>query len=177
MGDEHPDTARMYCQLGALCERLGESNTARTDLERSLTIRRKQFGEQHPDTAQSYTALGILAEDLADYAAAHAYFEHAIPIYRKTFGEVSGVTAQDYLNLRGLYELVRQYGTARTYYQRALDINAKCLVTNTPARLLRMAVWGACADSPMTLRRLVKTTNARVEHPPQGIWGRAAGGR
>ena len=58
-GEEHPDTAQSYVNLGVTQHALGNfSSTLQSDLG-ALDIRVKLFGDEHPDTAQSYFNFGL----------------------------------------------------------------------------------------------------------------------
>ena len=56
-GEEHPDTAQSYFNLGVTQYALGNFSSALQSDQRTLDIRVKLFGEGHPDTAQSYFSL------------------------------------------------------------------------------------------------------------------------
>ena len=67
-GEEHPDTAQSYLNLGVTQHALGNFSSALQSKQRSLDIRVKLFGEEHPDTAQSYLKLGVTQHALGSFS-------------------------------------------------------------------------------------------------------------
>ena len=54
LGEEHPDTAKSYFNLGITQHASGDFLSALQSKQRALEIRVKFFGEEHPDTSRSY---------------------------------------------------------------------------------------------------------------------------
>ena len=52
-GEENPDTAQIYSNLGVTQHAIGNFSSALQSQQRPLDIRVKLLGEEHPDTAQS----------------------------------------------------------------------------------------------------------------------------
>jgi len=50
LGEQHPDTARSYNNLGRLLQAMGDYTTAQPYLERALAIYEKSLGSIHPST-------------------------------------------------------------------------------------------------------------------------------
>ena len=59
-GEEHPDTAKSYFNLGVTQHALGNFLSALQSKQRALDIRVKLFKEEHPDTAKSYFSSSLL---------------------------------------------------------------------------------------------------------------------
>ena len=67
-GEEHPDTAQSYFNLGVTQHALGNLSSALQSKQRALDIRVKLFGEEHPDTAQSYLNLAETKHALGNFS-------------------------------------------------------------------------------------------------------------
>ena len=60
LGEEHPDTATSYNNIGSIYNNMGDNKKALEYYELSLNIRKKILGEEHPDTATSYNNIGLI---------------------------------------------------------------------------------------------------------------------
>ena len=67
LGEEHPDTAESYFNLGVTQHALGNLSSALQSKQRALDIRVKLFGEDHPHTAECYFSLGETRIALDDF--------------------------------------------------------------------------------------------------------------
>jgi tetratricopeptide (TPR) repeat protein len=67
LGEEHPDTAKSFKNLGLVYRWLGDYAHAKKYHERALVIRLKALGEYHADTAASLNDLGAVYGKLGDY--------------------------------------------------------------------------------------------------------------
>jgi tetratricopeptide (TPR) repeat protein len=59
LGEEHPDIATYYSNLGIAYAGKGEYDKAISYYEKALAIGKKFLGEEHPDIATYYSNLGI----------------------------------------------------------------------------------------------------------------------
>ena len=57
-GDNHPDAAASYNNLGIVYIDLGNKSFALKYHEKALQIKNKIYGDNHPDVAGSYNNLG-----------------------------------------------------------------------------------------------------------------------
>ena len=57
-GDEHPDTANSYHNIGEIQYKMKDYVSALQSHQQSLNIRLKLHGDEHPDTASSYYEIG-----------------------------------------------------------------------------------------------------------------------
>ncbi|MCB1066423.1 MAG: tetratricopeptide repeat-containing protein, partial [Verrucomicrobiae bacterium] len=78
LGEEHPDTAVTYGNLGSTYDSLGNHAKALELTQRSLDIRRSVLGEEHPDTALAYGNLGSTYYSLGKY-------DKALELEQKSF--------------------------------------------------------------------------------------------
>jgi tetratricopeptide (TPR) repeat protein len=65
-GEDHPDTAMCYNNLGMVAQEIEDNNDAAHMHEKALSIREKVLGTNHPDTAQSYNNLGLAMHSKGD---------------------------------------------------------------------------------------------------------------
>ena len=79
-GEEHPDTAQSYVNLGVTQHALGNFSSALQSDQDALDIRVKLFGEEHPDTAQSYFNLGVTQHALGNFLSALQSDQRALDI-------------------------------------------------------------------------------------------------
>jgi len=71
LGENHPDTAASYGNLGRLYGKTGEYEKAKEYYLKVLQIRKDVLGENHPDTAASYNNLGHLYDNSGEYEKAN----------------------------------------------------------------------------------------------------------
>ena len=131
-GEEHPDTAISYNNLGGVYEVQGDYTKAKNYYQKALKIRENLLGEEHPDTAISYNNLGSLYHEQGDYTQAEEYYQKALKITENLLGEEHPNTATSYNNLGGLYYTQRDYTKAKKYLQKAYQIFQNKLGQNHP---------------------------------------------
>ena len=78
LGDEHPDTARSYNNLGMNLHAQGKYAEAEPLVRRALAIWQKVRGEEHPDTAASYHNLALNLDAQGKYAEAEPVARAAV---------------------------------------------------------------------------------------------------
>ena len=60
LGDEHPDTAQSFNNVGLVLHSIGDYSVARPYFKKSLAIYKKTFGMNHPNTKRVVSNLDIL---------------------------------------------------------------------------------------------------------------------
>ena len=124
-GEEHPDTAQSYVNLGVTQNALGNFSSALESKQRALDIRVKLYGEEHPDTAQSYVNLGVTQHALGNFSSALQSDQRALDIRVKLFGEEHPDTAESYFSIGVTQHALGNFSSALQSDQRALDIRVK----------------------------------------------------
>ncbi|HRI28663.1 MAG TPA: tetratricopeptide repeat protein [Chitinophagales bacterium] len=119
-GEQHPDTANSYHNLGLCFYSKGEYEQAIHYYQLSLHIRLATLGEQHPETAKSYNNLGNLHFSKGNYNQTISLYKKALDIRLTTIGEQHSDTANNYNNLGSCYYAKGDYDQAITYQQKAL---------------------------------------------------------
>lgn len=86
LGEEHPETALSYNNLGICYEQQGNIVQALEYHKKALASRKITLGSEHPDTAQSYNNIGVIFCDQDDYQKALDYYYKALAIWEKVLG-------------------------------------------------------------------------------------------
>ena len=124
-GEEHPEIADSYYELGAAQHLLEDYTSATESASRALAIRLKLFGEEHLKTADSYHLLGITQHALEDYTSAAESASRALAMRLELFGEEHSDTADSYHLLGVTQHELQDYTSASESTKRALAIRLK----------------------------------------------------
>ena len=133
LGEEHPDTADSYNNIGMLLRDLGDFSGCRAHLERALALRLKLLGESHADTADTISELGVLCWTERKNEEAVAHFMRALAICEDVLGMDHPATAEVANNLGVLYkEGLDDPARARPYLEQALRVRRATLGEQHP---------------------------------------------
>lgn len=132
LGENHPDTATSYNNLGSSYWELGRREKSLEYQEKALEIREKTLGDNHPDTATSYNNVGRIYEDFGDNKEGLKYLEKALEIRKNVFGENHPETAASYNNVGRNYKNQGDLKKGLEYQKKALDIRGRVLGDNNP---------------------------------------------
>ncbi|MFK5975819.1 MAG: tetratricopeptide repeat protein [Sulfurovum sp.] len=133
LGEEHPDTARVYNNLASLYYSMGEYKKAEPLYLKSLEIKERLLGEEHPDTASSYNNLAGLYNSMGEYKKAEPLYLKALEIWKRLLGEEHPDTALSYNNLGLLYYSMGEYKKAEPLYLKSLEIDKRLLGEEHPS--------------------------------------------
>ncbi|WP_166158550.1 tetratricopeptide repeat protein [Neochlamydia sp. AcF84] len=149
-GENHPNVARDYNNLGQIYQAQGNLNKAADYNHKALAIDLKLFGENHPNVAICYNNLGQIYQAQGNLDKAAEYSNKALAIDLKLFGENHPNVARDYNNLGAIYQaqgnldrtvehsnkalvIARgNLGKAEEYSSKALAIDLKFFGENHP---------------------------------------------
>ena len=131
-GENHPDTATSYDNIGCAYDSKGDYDTALEYYNKALAIRQQVLGENHSDTATSYNNIGVVYANKGDYDTALEYDNKALAIKKQVLGENHPDTATSYNNIGGVYHHKGDYDAALENYNKALDIQKQVLGENHP---------------------------------------------
>lgn len=98
LGEEHPDTATSWSNVGGAYGALGRYGKALEYSQRALEIRCRVLGEEHPATATSWSNVGRAYADLRQYSKALEYAQRALEIRRHVLGGMHPDTLRSILN-------------------------------------------------------------------------------
>jgi tetratricopeptide (TPR) repeat protein len=127
LGEDHPETALSYNDLGAIVGEQGKYAEAEGLSRRALEIRQKVLSEAHPDTAQSYNNLAMVLHYQGRYAEAEAVHRRALAIRQVVLGEDHRSTAISYNNVALSLHYQGKFAAAEVLNGRALAIRLKVL--------------------------------------------------
>ena len=131
-GENHPEVAIGYSNMGSVYEEQGEYEKAKGLYEKSLRIRERVLGEDHPDTARSYSKMGSVYEEQGEYEKAKGLYEKSLRIRERMLGEDHPDTARSYSDLAGVYKKQGEYEKAKGLYEKSLRIHERVLGEGHP---------------------------------------------
>ncbi len=131
-GENHPEVAIGYSNMGSVYEEQGEYEKAKGLYEKSLRIRERVLGEGHPDTARSYSKMGSVYEEQGEYEKAKGLYEKSLRIRERMLGEDHPDTARSYSALAGVYKKQGEYEKAKGLYEKSLRIHERVLGEGHP---------------------------------------------
>ncbi len=121
-GENHPDVATSYNNMGLVYDAQGDYAKALEYHNKALKIRLATFGENHPDVATSYNNMGLVYYSQGDYAKALEYYNKALKIWLAIFGENHPNVATSYNNMGMVYYAQGNYAKTLKYHNKALEI-------------------------------------------------------
>ena len=131
-GENHPEVAIGYSNMGSVYEEQGEYEKAKGLYEKSLRIRERMLGEDHPDTASSYSKMGSVYEEQGEYEKAKGLYEKSLRIRERMLGEDHPDTASSYSKMGSVYEEQGEYEKAKELYEKSLRIHERVLGEGHP---------------------------------------------
>lgn len=95
--------------------------------EKSLAIRKRQYGDRHPSVATALNNLGLLLKKQRKYEEALPKYKQALQIRQEIYGVNHPDVAASLNNLALLYDAKQQRSEALKLHEEALTIRAKVL--------------------------------------------------
>ncbi len=132
LGENHPDTAGSYNNLGYLWRAMGDLAAARSCYEKALEITRRLLGNEHPRTAISLDNVGYILQRMGDLAAAQSCYDQALEIFHRVLGEDHPDTARSLTNLGLVLMEEGLFAAACPYLERALSIHRRLFGNDHP---------------------------------------------
>jgi tetratricopeptide (TPR) repeat protein len=127
------ETANLLDALGNFRHNRMMLLSARSVLERALSIDEKALGPEHPAVARDVNDLGSVLYDLGDLWEARRCFERALQIDEKVLGPDHISVARDFNNLGSVLQARGDLEGAKGCSERALSIDEKALGPEHPA--------------------------------------------
>ncbi len=131
-GLEHPDTAKILCDLGQAYQFLNQLSDADAAYKQSLSIRQKTLNPGDPAVADSEMVMGSLAFRKGDYAGSEKLFKSALAIDEHAFGQNNVAVGEIYFVLGVLYQKQNMLDKAVESYSRSYAIRSKVLDPKDP---------------------------------------------
>ncbi len=123
LGQDHPEMATSWSQLGELQETLGEYDKAVSLYKKSLQILEEKRGQDHPVLAGILDKLAALCMELEMEKQAVPLYQRLVQIREKALRPTHPQLALSLNNLAESYRLQGQYAEAEACYRKSLTIN------------------------------------------------------
>lgn len=123
LGQDHPEMATSWQQIGELQETLGEYEKAVSLYKKALAILEKKRGPEHPVLANILAKLAALCMELEMEKEAVPLYERLVRIQEKALRPTHPQLAISLNSLAESYRLQGRYADAFTCYQKSLGIN------------------------------------------------------
>jgi eukaryotic-like serine/threonine-protein kinase len=120
--------AQTYLDLGLYPE-------ARTQLERTLELRRKLGGAENPNTLRTISRLGRAAVLQGKYPEAESLFGQILPVQRRVLGAENSDTLYSISNLGSIYYLEGKYEQAEPLFNQTMEFDRRVYGGEHPATL------------------------------------------
>lgn len=123
LGQEHPEMAISWQQIGEFQETMGEYDKAVSLYKKALAILEKKRGTEHPALAHIIGKLAALCIELEMEPEAVPLYERLVRIQEKTLRPTHPQLVINLNNLAEAYRLQGRYAEAEACYQKTLRIN------------------------------------------------------
>ena len=131
-GEDNPDVANCYNEIGLIYYYQGKYAEALENHDRAMEIYKKVSGVDHPQVATSYSNMGLVYYELGEYDKSMECYDKALIIRKKVFGEEHPDVATVYNNMGNTYLDIGDFENALKCHNRALEISKKVLGENHP---------------------------------------------
>jgi tetratricopeptide (TPR) repeat protein len=123
LGQDHPEMAISWQQIGEFQETLGEYDKAVSLYKKALAILEKKRGPEHPILAHILSKLAALCVELEMEPEAVPLYERLVRIQEKALRPTHPQLVISLNNLAEAYRLQGRYAEAEACYQKTLRIN------------------------------------------------------
>ena len=79
LGDDYPNVAATYCNMGVVYEKQGKNDEALAMYEGSVDLY-EEIGDDHPHVATTYNNMGLVYKNQGKYNEALAMYEKSLSI-------------------------------------------------------------------------------------------------
>jgi len=131
-GEEHPDVAGSYSNIGLVWDNKGEYDKALEFYKKCLDVQLKKHGGEHPDVATSYYNMGGVLDDKGEYDKALEFYQKCLDIRLKMLGSEHSSVAKLYNNIGLVWRNKGEYDRALEFYQKSLVVGLKTLGVKHP---------------------------------------------
>ena len=121
-GPTHINTADSMLKLGIVAETLGDTKTAKEQMQNALVVLEDQLGSTHEDVAVVLTNLANVYFEDNEPELSKQYHKRALTIRRQAYGDQDATVAQSLYNLAVLYDDLLEYEKAIENYEQAIRI-------------------------------------------------------
>jgi len=121
-GDDHPNVAASYGNIGNVYQVQGEYAEALVQHQKCLEIEMRVFGCEHQDMGMSYNNIGAVFQAQGDYENALLQYQKSLEMDIRVFGCDSVEVATSYNNIGAVYEKQGDYENALLQHHKSLEI-------------------------------------------------------
>ncbi|WP_028581010.1 tetratricopeptide repeat protein [Desulfogranum japonicum] len=132
LGQDHPEMATSWYQIGELQETIGEYDKAISLYRKALEILEKQYGEEHPVLASVLSKLAALCVELEMERESVPLYERLVTIREKTLRPTHPMVAMSLNSMAESYRLQGMHDMAEGCYQKCLVIAEETLGPEHP---------------------------------------------
>jgi non-specific serine/threonine protein kinase/serine/threonine-protein kinase len=125
--------SRLMETMGRVYRNLGLYSLAAPILEKSLEIKRKEYGEEHLEVAASLHTLAVLYDTQGKYQEAESFFRQSLTIKEKILGKDHPDVASSLNSIAVVNWNQGKYAEAEPLFQRSLAIKEKALGPEDPS--------------------------------------------
>ena len=122
MGEQLPNTAEVYNNIGAMYEIQGHQELARENYQEALAVQQIVLGELHPENAKSYHVIASVYNTQGNFKLALENYQKSLAIRQVCLGNQHADTASSYNAIGAVYEIQGHYDLALENYKKALVI-------------------------------------------------------
>ena len=127
LGENHPDTATSYNNLGMLYHYLSYYEKAEPLFQKAIAIGEMALGKDHPSLHTEYSNLALLYRRLGRYDKAESLLQKVLSIRKEVLGENHQLTAHSYNYLAVVNTDLGNYEKAEPLFQKGLAIRKAVL--------------------------------------------------
>jgi tetratricopeptide (TPR) repeat protein len=120
------------CVLASVVQDQGDLKTARTMLERVLSIEETILGPNHPDLASTLNGLAVVMKKQGELDAARTIFQRALSIHEAALGPNHPQVATTLSNLANVLRQQGEHVQAKDLMKRSIAINHTSLPEEHP---------------------------------------------
>jgi len=124
-GDEHPDVAACYGNIGNVYQAQGEYAEALVQLQKCLEIDIRVLGCEHEEVAAAYNNIGNVYRMQGDYENALLQHQKSLDIRIRVVGCESAEVAKSYNSIGTIYEQQGDCKNALRQYHKSLKIKLR----------------------------------------------------
>ena len=124
-GDDHPEVAQAWNNLGVVLARYSKNNEAIAAYEKSLELQEKNLGPDHPDTAKSRQNLAVVLNVSGRVEDALRQSQRAYEIRLRTLGEAHPETLASKRTVGKIYGRLGDYGRGLSTLREVLEAKRK----------------------------------------------------
>jgi tetratricopeptide (TPR) repeat protein len=118
----HPELAQSLCNVGTVCEALGQYEESLKYCEQALKMYQTMYLENHPGIATSLNNIGMVYEDLGQNQESLKYCEQALKMWKVLCSGNHPDIATSLSNIGSVYSSLSEYAKALEYLKEAIKM-------------------------------------------------------